>query len=104
MAGRAGRRKAPVALAWGRARYSGGRAGLAYLRKSATRRLRSPAAMDAMGFDRVLFSADYPYESMREASGWFDNAATSDNDRAKIGYLNAGRLLPGLPEHIGKQA
>jgi 2,3-dihydroxybenzoate decarboxylase len=61
------------------------------------------ATMDELGSDRVLFSADYPYESMREAADWFDNAAINENDRAKIGYLNARRLF-NLPEKIGKQA
>ncbi|MFE9311225.1 amidohydrolase family protein [Streptomyces sp. NPDC006706] len=38
------------------------------------------ATMAEMGSDRVLYSSDYPYESMREASEWFDSAAISDND------------------------
>jgi len=41
----------------------------------------------------VLFSVDYPYESMYEAAAWFDNASISDNDRAKIGRGNAERLF-----------
>ncbi|WP_411129982.1 amidohydrolase family protein [Streptomyces sp. x-19] len=59
------------------------------------------ATMAEMGADRVLYSSDYPYESMREASDWFDNAALNDNDRAKIGHLNARRLFPNIPEGIG---
>ncbi len=55
------------------------------------------ATMAELGADRVLFSTDYPYESMREAADWFDNAAISDNDRVKIGRANARRLFPGLP-------
>jgi gamma-resorcylate decarboxylase len=62
------------------------------------------ATMAEMGSDRVLFSSDYPYESMREAADWFDNAAISENDRVKIGYTNARRLFRGLPEHIGRPA
>ena len=57
------------------------------------------ATLSELGEDRVLFSTDYPYESMQEASAWFDNAAISDNARAKIGRSNAIRLfglsLPG---------
>jgi predicted TIM-barrel fold metal-dependent hydrolase len=41
---------------------------------------------------------------MREAADWFDNAAISENDRVKIGYTNARRLFPGLPERIGRPA
>ncbi|NLA19843.1 amidohydrolase family protein [Burkholderia cepacia] len=46
-----------------------------------------------IGVERVLFSADYPYESMATASDWFDNALISDNDRVRIGRTNAARLL-----------
>jgi gamma-resorcylate decarboxylase len=60
------------------------------------------AAVAEMGADRVLYSSDYPYESMREASEWFDNAAINDNDRAKIGHRNARRLFPNVPQNIGK--
>lgn len=62
------------------------------------------ATLAELGADRVLFSTDYPYESMRDAANWFDNAAISDNDRGKIGYTNARRLFPGLPDRIGKPA
>jgi gamma-resorcylate decarboxylase len=51
------------------------------------------ATMSEMGSDRVLFSSDYPYESMREAADWFDNASISEADRAKIGRDNALRLF-----------
>jgi len=60
------------------------------------------ATLAEMGADRVLFSTDYPYESMREAADWFDNAAINDNDRAKIGYENARSLFRGLPQRIGR--
>ncbi|MFJ5155398.1 amidohydrolase family protein [Streptomyces sp. NPDC088353] len=62
------------------------------------------ATMAEMGSDRVLYSSDYPYESMREASEWFDSAAISDNDRVKVGHTNARRLFTKLPEQIGKRA
>jgi gamma-resorcylate decarboxylase len=51
------------------------------------------ATLSELGADRVLFSVDYPYESMYEAAAWFDNASISDNDRAKIGRSNAERLF-----------
>jgi gamma-resorcylate decarboxylase len=51
------------------------------------------ATIAEMGSDRVLFSTDYPYESMREAADWFDNAAINDNDRVKIGRSNSEKLF-----------
>jgi gamma-resorcylate decarboxylase len=62
------------------------------------------ATLAEVGADRVLFSSDYPYESMREAADWFDHAAISENDRVKIGHSNARLLFPGLPQHIGSAA
>jgi 2,3-dihydroxybenzoate decarboxylase len=46
-----------------------------------------------MGADRVMFSVDYPYESMQEAADWFDNCPISDNDRVRISRLNAANLF-----------
>jgi predicted TIM-barrel fold metal-dependent hydrolase len=46
-----------------------------------------------IGADRVIFSVDYPYESMEEAVGWFTACPLSHNDRAKIGRENAKRLF-----------
>lgn len=50
-------------------------------------------AVAEMGADRILFSADYPYEKMEEAAEWFDRAAIGENDRQKIGRTNAIKLL-----------
>jgi gamma-resorcylate decarboxylase len=51
-----------------------------------------------LGIDHILFSTDYPYESMREAADWFDNAPISETDRQMIGRNNAEKLfnLPGM--------
>jgi 2,3-dihydroxybenzoate decarboxylase len=46
-----------------------------------------------VGTDRVLFSVDYPYESMRELAPWFDTCPISENDRLKIGRTNAAKLF-----------
>jgi 2,3-dihydroxybenzoate decarboxylase len=46
-----------------------------------------------IGVDRVMFSADFPYESMEEAAEWFDNSLLSHNDSVKIGRENARRLF-----------
>ena len=49
-----------------------------------------------LGVDRVMFSADYPYETMEEAAGWFDSSLLSANDARKIGRENARRLFAGI--------
>jgi 2,3-dihydroxybenzoate decarboxylase len=52
--------------------------------------------MDAMmeiGADRILFSADWPFENIDHAADWFDAATISENDRRKIGRLNALKLF-----------
>ncbi len=46
-----------------------------------------------VGADRVLFSVDYPYESMDELARWFDTAPISENDRIKIGRTNSAKLF-----------
>ena len=50
-------------------------------------------AMSEVGADRILFSADYPFESMGEAAEWFDHASISEPDRLKMGRTNAERLF-----------
>ncbi|MDF2695284.1 MAG: 2-amino-3-carboxymuconate-6-semialdehyde decarboxylase [Labilithrix sp.] len=57
---------------------------------------RSQALLDSLlelGSDRILFSVDYPYESMYELAPWFDTCPISENDRVKIGKTNAQRLF-----------
>ena len=61
---------------------------------------RTQTLIDAMleiGADRILFSTDWPFENIDHAADWFDAASISENDRLKIGRLNALRLfkLPG---------
>ncbi|MNC69039.1 Amidohydrolase [compost metagenome] len=50
-------------------------------------------AIDEIGSDRVLFSSDYPFEDMEEATHWFDHAEIGENDREKIGRHNAHKLF-----------
>ena len=52
-------------------------------------------AMTELGADHVLFSTDYPYESMREAADWFEHLDISPADRHLIGQANARRLFHG---------
>ena len=50
-------------------------------------------AMTVMGVDRVMFSVDWPFESVDEGTQWFDKAEISEEDRVKIGRENAIRLF-----------
>jgi 2,3-dihydroxybenzoate decarboxylase len=50
-------------------------------------------ALLTTGGDRILFAADYPYEVMQHAARWIERAPISENDRRKIAYGNARRLL-----------
>ena len=57
---------------------------------------RTQSLIDAMlevGSDRILFSVDYPFEDVVEASTWFDDASISETDRLKIGRTTARRLF-----------
>lgn len=57
---------------------------------------RSQALINSIleiGSDRILFSTDYPFESMSEAANWFDNCPISEIDRKKIGSDNAAKLF-----------
>ncbi|MBV6307051.1 amidohydrolase family protein [Candidimonas humi] len=46
-----------------------------------------------VGFDNMLFSVDYPFESNVAASTWFESLPIADTDRAKLAHLNAERIL-----------
>ena len=57
---------------------------------------RNQALIDAIleiGSDRILFSADWPFENIDHASEWFDTASISEIDRQKIGRNNARALF-----------
>jgi len=57
---------------------------------------RTQTLIDAMleiGSDRILFSADWPFENVDHAANWFDSASISEADRIKIGRTNAIELF-----------
>ncbi len=57
---------------------------------------RTQTLIDALleiGSDRILFSADWPFENIDHAAQWFDSASISENDRTKIAHDNAARLF-----------
>lgn len=56
----------------------------------------TPALLCTMletGTDRIMFSTDYPYETMSQAANWFDNLPVSNNDKLKMGRTNAQKLF-----------
>jgi predicted TIM-barrel fold metal-dependent hydrolase len=57
---------------------------------------RTQTLIDAIleiGADKILFSTDWPFENIDHAADWFDATRISENDRQKIGRLNAVRLF-----------
>ncbi len=50
-------------------------------------------ALSALGTDRVMFAADYPFESAQEAGHFMDTVALPETLRADIAANNAQRLL-----------
>jgi len=53
-------------------------------------------ALSALGVDRVMFAADYPFESADESGHFMDTVALRDEVRADVAFNNAVRLF-GLP-------
>ena len=51
------------------------------------------AAISITGADRIMFSADWPFEDLKQAADWFDTAAIPEPDRIKIGRTNACNLF-----------
>lgn len=69
---------------------------------------RTPAlrnVIEEMGVERVLFSTDYPFETVHDAATWFDNAEMTGAERQAIGRDNAIRIFnlhTGL--HTGRRS
>jgi 2,3-dihydroxybenzoate decarboxylase len=53
-------------------------------------------AIAALGSDRIMFGADYPFESSEDAARFIDNVPLSEKQRNDICFGNATRYL-GLP-------
>jgi 2,3-dihydroxybenzoate decarboxylase len=47
----------------------------------------------ALGLDRIMFGADYPFEKAEEAGHWLDTEKLDEKTRADIAYNNAVNLL-----------
>ena len=50
-------------------------------------------AIDQLGAERIMFSADYPYEQMDVAGRWFDDMRLDNATKLKIGRENARQLF-----------
>jgi predicted TIM-barrel fold metal-dependent hydrolase len=46
-----------------------------------------------MGANRIVYSTDYPYESMVECEGWFKSVDIVLEDQIKIGRLNTMKVF-----------
>jgi gamma-resorcylate decarboxylase len=58
--------------------------------------LRTQSLLDALleiGADHLMFATDYPFEDIGLAADWLGTTSISDNDRLKIGRLNAINLF-----------
>jgi len=47
----------------------------------------------ALGHERIMFAADYPFEKAEEAGHWLDNEKLNEKVRADIAFNNATGLL-----------
>jgi 2,3-dihydroxybenzoate decarboxylase len=54
-------------------------------------------SLAALGKDRVMFGADYPFESAQEAGEFLDHTPLAEPVRTDVAYGNAARYL-GLPQ------
>jgi 2,3-dihydroxybenzoate decarboxylase len=50
-------------------------------------------AIAALGHERIMFAADYPFEKAEVAGGWLDHEKLDEKVRADIAANNATRLL-----------
>lgn len=50
-------------------------------------------ALLTIGSDRILFSCDYPYEMMEEATNFMETCPIAEGDRRKIAHGNARQLF-----------
>jgi 5-carboxyvanillate decarboxylase len=50
-------------------------------------------SLDVLGAERILFAADYPYESIEEAVTFIDSADVTEEERSQIYWKNAARVF-----------
>jgi 5-carboxyvanillate decarboxylase len=50
-------------------------------------------SIEVLGVDRILFAADYPYESVEEAVAFMDGVDVAEDARTRIYWKNAARVF-----------
>jgi len=50
-------------------------------------------SIEVLGVNRILFAADYPYESVEEAVAFMDGVDIAEDSRAQIYWRNAARVF-----------
>jgi predicted TIM-barrel fold metal-dependent hydrolase len=50
-------------------------------------------AIDTFGIDNIMFSVDYPFSTNKQGRDYLDNMALSDDQKEKIAYRNADKIL-----------
>jgi 2,3-dihydroxybenzoate decarboxylase len=50
-------------------------------------------SIEVLGVERILFAADYPYESVEEAVAFMDGVEVTEDIRAQIYWQNAARIF-----------
>jgi len=50
-------------------------------------------AVAALGASRVMFSADFPFEDIKEAGHFMDSVTISEDLREAVAWRNAARIL-----------
>jgi predicted TIM-barrel fold metal-dependent hydrolase len=54
-------------------------------------------ALLVIGSNRLLFSVDWPFEDVSDATDWFEGVRLSHADKQKIGRENALKLMKIVP-------
>ena len=54
-------------------------------------------ALLVIGSNRLLFSVDWPFEDVSDATDWFEGILLSHGDKQKIGRENALKLMKIVP-------
>lgn len=49
--------------------------------------------MAEVGFDKILFSIDYLFETFADGCDWFDSAEFNNSDQLNIGRGNVKKLF-----------
>jgi 5-carboxyvanillate decarboxylase len=54
-------------------------------------------SIDRIGVDKVIWAIDYPYQPMKPAVDWINNAPLTDEERHAVCHGNAERIFHIAP-------